>query len=455
MNNFSSEVKQKLNSIIEDMSNNHWLFTQNPGKDFSRQHLGKLSFADTIRMIIGMGKGSTDDEIMEYFDYNPELIPSQSAFNQRRNLISPNAFPYLFDAFSSSFPSTTHQFKDDMCILAFDGCHVVYTTNATLIEDYNKPRLADYKGYNHMHLNGFVDVISKSFLDVVIQPGQHPDEREAMRSMLEHFIPDNPEKYIITTDRGYESYDNIFLCELKKLNYVFRVKAPSSSRSLLSSYISELPDEQEEFDVKIKRFFTNKKTNIMKEQSAVYHYMNPTKTIPHFEELLNGKSLHYIEFRVLKIKTGDESYEYIITNLPYSFDINDIKECYHWRWGIEVSFRYLKHANGLLHFHSKKPEFLKQEIYANLTLYNFGIFLANEAAKENDKKKRKKTNKYQYSVDISTALKLARKYLIRKENNKKFDIISLIAKHVHAVKTEFRQFDRPLRGIGAIHFGYR
>ena len=138
-----------------------------------------------------------------------------------------------------------------MCILAFDGCHVVYTTNATLIEDYNKPRLADYKGYNHMHLNGFVDVISKSFLDVVIQPGQHPDEREAMRSMLEHFNPDNPEKYIITTDRGYESYDNIFLCELKKLNYVFRVKAPSSSRSLLSSYISELPDEQEEFDVKI------------------------------------------------------------------------------------------------------------------------------------------------------------------------------------------------------------
>ena len=58
-------------------------------------------------------------------------------------------------------------------------------------------------------------------------------------------------------------------------------------------------------------------------------------------------------------------------------------------------------------------------------------------------------------VDISTALKLARKYLIRKESNKKLDIISLIAKHVHAVKTEFRQFDRPLRGIGAIHFGYR
>ena len=55
-------------------------------------------------------------------------------------------------------------------------------------------------------------------------------------------------------------------------------------------------------------------------------------------------------------------------------------------WGIEISFRYLKHANGLLYFHSKKTEFLKQEIYANLTLYNFGIFIANEAAEENKKK---------------------------------------------------------------------
>lgn len=40
-----------------------------------------------------------------------------------------------------------------------------------------------------MHLNGFVDVISKAFLDVVIQPGQQPDEREALHSMLDHSHP--------------------------------------------------------------------------------------------------------------------------------------------------------------------------------------------------------------------------------------------------------------------------
>ena len=37
---------------------------------------------------------------------------------------------------------------------------------------------------------------------------------------------------------------------------------------------------------------------------------------------------------------------------------------------------------------SKQLEFLKQEIYSRLILYNFGIFIANEAAEENRKKKR-------------------------------------------------------------------
>jgi len=102
-----------------------------------------------------------------------------------------------------------------------------------------------------------------------------------------------------------------------------------------------------------------------------------------------------------------------------------------------------------LYFHSKKTEFLKQEIYANLTLYNFGIFIANK------KKERKNDNKYLYEIDISSALKTARKFFIRRDSDKPIDIIKLMLKYVHAVKEKFRQFDRPLRGISAIHFGYR
>ena len=404
MNHYPSNVKEKLNSIILSMAEHHWLFSKNPGHDFTRQRLGKLSFYDTMRLIISMGKGSTNDEIMDYFNLDPDLIPSQSAFCQRRRQISLSAFEYLFSEFSSSFPSTTDKFKDH-CILACDGCHVVYATNSDIIEDYNKPRLIDYKGYNHMHLNGFVDVISKAFLDVVIQPGQQPDEREALHSMLDHFTPDDPQKYIITADRGYESYDLLFHCELKNLGYVFRVKSPSSPKSILSYYASEFPDDLEEFDVTIKRFFTDKATNIMKSQSDVYRYINPSKNTPHFYELLRKKHSHlyFLLFRVVKIKTVENT----------------------------------------------------QEIYSRLILYNFGIFIANEAAEENRKKKRDGSNKYLYELDFSSALKTARKFFMRKDSGRHIDIIRLMMKYVHAVKDRFRQFQRPLRGISAIHFGYR
>ena len=405
MNHYPSNVKEKLNSIILSMAEHHWLFSKNPGHDFTRQHLGKLSFYDTMRLIISMGKGSTNDEIMDYFDLDPDLIPSQSAFCQRRRQISLSDFEYLFSEFSSSFLSTTDKFKGH-CILACDGCHVVYATNSDIIEDYNKPRLIDYKGYNHMHLKGFVDVISKAFLDVVIQPGQQPDEREALHSMLDHFTPDDPQKYIITADRGYESYDLLFHCELKNLGYVFRVKSPSSPKSILSYYASELPDDLEEFDVTIKRFFTDKATNIMKSQSDVYRYINPSKNTPHFYELLrkNHSHLYFLQFRVVKIKTAGIS---------------------------------------------------KTGIYSRLILYNFGIFIANEAAEENRKKKRDGSNKYLYGLDFSSALKTARKFFMRRDSGRHIDIIRLMMKYVHAVKDRFRQFQRPLRGISAIHFGYR
>ena len=88
-------------------------------------------------------------------------------------------------------------------------------------------------------------------------------------------------------------------------------------------------------------------------------------------------------------------------------------------------------------------------------MYNFGIFLANEAAMMNHSIERDPDNKYTYEVDFSTALRTARKYFLRDTLTKPVDIIRLLCKYVYAVKEEFRLFPRNLRGIGAIRFKYR
>ena len=95
-----------------------------------------------------------------------------------------------------------------------------------------------------------------------------------------------------------------------------------------------------------------------------------------------------------------------------------------------------------------------------LALFFLGIFLANEAVLEKQKQQleieqqHQSQNKYHYQVDFSSALRIARKYFWRDSKTEK-DIIHLMIKYVHAVKEELRQFSRPLRGIGAVHFAFR
>lgn len=66
--NFPIEVKQKLFSLIDQMDSYHWLFTKNPGKDFSRKK--KWSFTETIKFILTMEGKSVKDELLEYFDFS-------------------------------------------------------------------------------------------------------------------------------------------------------------------------------------------------------------------------------------------------------------------------------------------------------------------------------------------------------------------------------------------------
>ncbi len=51
--NYSTEVKQKLLSIITGMDSYRWLFTKNPETDFSRKK--KWSFEGIMKFMLTMG----------------------------------------------------------------------------------------------------------------------------------------------------------------------------------------------------------------------------------------------------------------------------------------------------------------------------------------------------------------------------------------------------------------
>ncbi|MFP3155766.1 transposase [Lachnospiraceae bacterium ZAX-1] len=76
--------------------------------------------------------------------------------------------------------------------------------------------------------------------------------------------------------------------------------------------------------------------------------------------------------RIVRFEVADGIYENIITNLPVTkFSPDELKQLYHMRWDTEISFQNLKHTIGTTNFHSTKAEYIEQEIWARLILFNF------------------------------------------------------------------------------------
>ena len=65
--NYSTDVKQKLLSIITKMDSYNWLFTKHPKTDFSRKK--KWSFEEDMKFMLTMEGKALRDELLEYFEF--------------------------------------------------------------------------------------------------------------------------------------------------------------------------------------------------------------------------------------------------------------------------------------------------------------------------------------------------------------------------------------------------
>ena len=72
---------------------------------------------------------------------------------------------------------------------------------------------------------------------------------------------------------------------------------------------------------------------------------------------------------MVRLEVEEGKYETLVTNTDYS--VQELKNLYASRWGIETSFRDLKYSVGLVNFHAKKKEGILQEIFARFTNFNF------------------------------------------------------------------------------------
>lgn len=394
--NISSYSPQDVENILEQciqlVTSNIACYSRDAVSDFTRKR--KLPPEILIRFIMQMQAKGTKSELCDFFHDHSDM-PSDSAFCQQRGKISPAVFQRIMYLFNHSFRNYLK--LKGYHIMACDGSDVNIPFDPNDKETFcqhgsNKP-------YSQFHVNALYDCLNDMYWDAVIDCASKTRECDALKEMiLKH---NYPEQSIIVADRGYEKYDLIACCIETGQKFIFRVKDKDSRGSILANH--ELPDD--EFDIRIKKVLTRKQTNEVKENPGTYHFLsNRTE----FSYLDDEHEYYELELRVVRFKITEDTYECLITNLEEDeFTLQDLKEIYHLRWSEETSFRGLKYTVGMLYFHSKKRDFLKQEIYASLLLYNVSTtIIRNIEIKEKAGKR-----KYEMKINYAAALTNIRLFL--------------------------------------------
>lgn len=401
MSSKAAREKKRLKSIIKDMAKDRERFVKCAEKDFTK--LRKLSFETVLSLLLTMNGSSTAASLLDYFKFSSHLS-STAAFVQQRSKLKDETMEYLFHAYSNS-SSVEKNFRGYR-LLAVDGSDLQIPVDPSDADSYY-PGTNGQRHYSLLHLNALFDLENGIYLDALVQKSRCASEHRALTDMVDRSSLGG--NVIVLADRGYEAYNNIAHFQEKGWNFLIRIK--DGKQGISSGLNLPLTDE---FDFPINLNITRKQCNEVKELCRLDR--NRYKWIPsnvNFDYLprkwsRTDSTLFYtLQFRVVRFMISDSTFESVVTNLPSDdFPASVIKELYARRWGIETAFRHLKHTIGLDHFYSKKAEYIHQEIFARLTMYNFTELITSPVTI------RKAKRKYTYSVNFTAAALICRNFFL-------------------------------------------
>jgi len=443
MNRNSQEVKDLLIGIINKQKQDLTGLVCNPNVDFSRNR--KIPYENMILSLLTMEGTTLTNELLRQFGCSATTATS-SAFVQQRKKILPIALESLFHDFAAQ------TFREDNYngykLLAVDGSDIQIPTN---LNDEHSLFITKegVKPYNLLHLNALYNLLTHTYEDAIVFKRKEAFENKALTEMVDRSTIKG--KVIVIMDRGYEAYNNMAHIQEKGWFYLIRVKDFGQHKTGILHGL-DLPDTAE-FDEYIDLNLTRKQTNEMKklfQKKNEYRKIAHNKTfdyLPSKSKKSDATVLYHLPFRIVRFPISDNSYEVVVTNLDATeFPPDSLKKLYGMRWGTETSFRDLKYTIGLLHFHSKKVEYILQEIFASLIMYNFSELITSHVVIE------KGTRKYEYKVNFSVAVHICREFLLKV--NIPPDIESLIARYITPIRPG-RSRPREMKVKQAISFMYR
>lgn len=409
-----STIRNKFFSVISDIEANISSFVNNPGSDMTRHRY--CDFKDTIFATLSFSMGRTNTELYNYFELKRH-IPSKSAFTQQRKKFNSLLYPHLLSTFNEAVPfkKTYKGFH----LVAVDGTDINLPTDKNDTVYRVKQVASDYY-YYQMHLNALYDICENRYISALTQPRPKMNENAAFCKLVNDCTM--PQNTIFIADRGYGAMNTIATLLENNRYFLIRVKSPASAGSIAKNLIK--PDV--ESDKFITLGITRSRRNVYTKNPTKYKSLTPNKVFDYID-IDDKTSVYNMNIRCTCIKLSEDSYEYLISNLPLEqFSSVDLKELYWKRWSIETSFRSLKYALSLVYLHSVNRELIIQEVYAKIIMYNLTSLIHSYVQESKELLERNRKNKYNYQVSFDDTVSIAKSLLKQRIKNRIIKALLLV-----------------------------
>ena len=330
----------------------------------------KLPFKTTVLFILNILNSSLQHELDEFFKIlNSKELPEQeitkSGFCLARKKLNYTVFVELIRECVDYFYEHSDYLRwNDFRLIAIDGTRITIPKNPETIAYFGEQKSSE-NGESYIIATGSqaYDVLNDITIDSILSPlsvGEQP-------LAVEHcsFLKEND---LVLLDRGYPAH--YLFAKILSMKADFCARMPLSGWKITDDFLESGEKEQ------------------VVELSASY------KSKRKCGELSLSTAPIKVRLILIELETGEK--EVLITSLidteKYGYEI--FIKLYHQRWGVEESYKKLKHRLEIENFSGKSVLSIEQDFYAKVFMLNLTSFFIFSSRIEVEKKTEKLKRNY-------------------------------------------------------------
>lgn len=337
----------------------------------------KLTFATVFLLIIKKSVKSLQLVLNEWvLDTKKDFSVTAGALTRARKKLKHTAYVEL----NEDLVRLYYQAEDDVKrfrgyrLLAFDGSKIALPQTKAISDEFGSKAFGNQTGrslgrYSEATYEACYDVLNEIAVESVLGKGNAYEVRLAEK-MLGAFTSED----ILIFDRGYLAY--AFMMKLLASNRPFIIRCPKHSSNIVKAMFSGEGSDSQVVDI----------------------------PLPHQHQKIAQEEgwPNAIRVRLVRVKLPSGELEVLATSLQdNTFGVEDFKELYRLRWGVETFFSKIKGRLSLENFTGKTVESVKQDFWATILVSNLETVMTEDVEEELNTSRSNKSKPLKINKSVS------------------------------------------------------